>query len=126
MMKKTIYTLFVLFAFTFAYAQNDIKARIEFEEAEKAFEDEDYEKSLNHLKETEKLIGQWSPITSFLKIEALYVITDMGSYNNPNTQSLYIEAGKYMAYMDQLESDEIPIEKYKKVYEIEKILKEAK
>lgn len=125
-MKKTTYTLFLLFAFTFAHAQNDIKARIEFEEAEKAFEAEEYEKSLNHLKETEKLIGQWSPITSFLKIEALHAITDMGNYNNPNTQSLYIEAGKYMAYMDQLERDKIPIEKYKKVYEIEKILKEAK
>lgn len=121
-MKKIIYILFLLFAFTFVHAQNDIKARIEFEEAEKAFEAEDFEKSLNHLKEAEKLIGRWNPITSFLKIEALHAMTDMGRFADPNMMPLYEEVSKYIAHMNSLSNDDIPMEKYKKVYEIEKVL----
>lgn len=122
-MKRLIYTLSLLFTISFSYAQNDIKARVEFEETEKAFEAEEYDECLTHIEKTEKLIGRWTPMTSFLKIEALYAITDMGNFNDANIQALFVDVSKYMTYMNRLNSDEIPTEKYKRVYEIEKILK---
>lgn len=123
-MKKIIYTLILLvFVSSFAQAQNDMKARIEFEEAEKAFEAEDYEKCITHIEETERLIGQWTPMTSFLKIEALNNLVDIGYRIDVNRQPLYVEVSKYMAHMNKLDIHKVPSEKYKKVYEIEKALK---
>ncbi len=60
-MKKLYTFLILLYAFTFAQAQNDLKARLEFEEAEKAFSEENYETALKHLNETEKELGRWTP-----------------------------------------------------------------
>ncbi|MGA9211281.1 tetratricopeptide repeat protein [Kaistella sp.] len=125
-MKNLLFTLTLLFAFTFAHAQSDIKARIEFEEAEKAFVAEEYEMALKHLNETEKLIGKWTPTVAYLKIEALHAITDMGNFGDPTMQALYEEVTKYMTYMNKLNSNNIPTEKYKAVYAIEKVLKAYK
>ncbi|MGA9211280.1 SEL1-like repeat protein [Kaistella sp.] len=125
-MKNLLNTLILLFAFTFAHAQSDIKARIEFEEAEKAYEAANYETALNHLAETEKLIGKWTPTVAYLKIEALHAITDMGNFGAPTMQPLYEEVTKYMAHMNKLKSNDIPTEKYKTVYAIEKTLKALK
>ena len=125
-MKKLYTFLILIFAFTFAQAQNDIKARIEFEEAEKAFTEENYETALKHLNQTEKELGRWTPNVSYLKIESLYSLTDMGNFGDPNMQPLYEEVTKYMAYLNKLKSDEVPMEKYKVVYGIEKTLKALK
>lgn len=124
-MKKT-YIIILLCFFTFTQAQNDIKARIEFEEAEKAFEAEDYETAIKHLDETDKLIGKWSPKTSYLKIQSLYEVTDMGNFGSPTMQPLYEEVTKYMAYINKLNPDDVPMEKLKTVYAIEKTLKVLK
>ncbi|TGN22534.1 tetratricopeptide repeat protein [Empedobacter tilapiae] len=125
-MKKLYTFLILIFAFTFAQAQNDIKARIEFEEAEKAFTEENYETALKHLNQTEKELGRWTPNVSYLKIESLYSLTDMGNFEDPNMQPLYEEVTKYMAYLNKLKSDDVPMEKYKVVYGIEKTLKVLK
>ncbi|TDQ76603.1 tetratricopeptide repeat protein [Sphingobacterium yanglingense] len=125
-MKKLLYTPILLFAFTFAQAQNDIKARLEFEEAEKAFSEENYETALKHLNETEKELGKWSPLVSYLKIESLYALTDMGNFGAPTMQPLYEEVTLYMTYLNKLKSDEVPMDKYKVVYGIEKTLKALK
>lgn len=124
---KKIYTfLLILVAFTFSRAQNDLKARIEFEEAETAFTEENYETALKHINEAEKLIGKWTSLTSYLKIESLYAMTDMGNAFDENMQPLYMEVEKYMNYMNNLDSNEVPTEKYKSVYAIEKVLKRLK
>lgn len=124
---KKLYTLFiVLFAFTFVQAQNDMKARIEFEEAEKAFTEENYETALKHLNQTVKELGRWTPNVSYLKIESLYALTDMGNFGAPTMLPLYDEVIKYMAYLNKLKSDDVPMEKYKVVYSIEKTLKALK
>lgn len=124
---KKLYTLLVLlFAFTFAQAQNDIKARLEFEEAEKAYTEENYETALKHLNQTEKELGKWTSNVSYLKIECLYALTDMGNFGVPTMQPLYEEVTKYMAHFNKLNSDDIPMEKYKVVYGIEKTLKALK
>ena len=125
-MKKLYTFLIVLFTFMFAQAQNDIKARIEFEEAEKSFTEENYETTLKHLNQTEKELGRWTPNVSYLKIESLYALTDMGNFGAPTMQPLYEEVAKYMAYLNKLKSDDVPIDKYKVVYGIEKTLKVLK
>lgn len=122
-MKKLLYTITLLLAFTFAQAQNDLKARIEFEEAEKAFTEENYETALKHLNETEKLLGQWTPVVSYLKIESLYALTNMENFAAPTIEPLYEEVTQYMAYLNKLKSDEVPMEKYKVIYGIETKLK---
>ncbi|MGB3345625.1 MAG: tetratricopeptide repeat protein [Aequorivita sp.] len=125
-MKKTILIIAFVFSFMFSLAQNDMKARIEFEEAEKAYEAEDYETALKHLNETEKLIGKWTPVSSYLKIETLFALTDTGNYADPNIMSLFEEITKYMSYMNKMKSEDIPQEKYQVVYGIEKTLKSLK
>lgn len=125
-MKKLYTFLILIFAFTFAQAQNDIKARIEFEEAEKAFSEENYETALKYLNQTEKELGRWTPNVSYLKIESLYALTDMGNFAAPTMQPLYEEVNQYMAYLNKLKSDDVPMEKYKVVYSIEKTLKALK
>lgn len=103
-----------------------MKARIEFEEAEKSFTEENYEIGLKHLNQTEKELGRWTPNVSYLKIESLYALTDMGNCTAPTMQPLYHEVTQYMAYMNKLKSDDIPMGKYKNVYAIEKTLKAIK
>ena len=125
-MKKTILIITFVFSFTFSLAQNDMKARIEFEEAEKAFEAEDYDTALKHLNETEKLIGKWTPVSSYLKIETLFALTDTGNFADPNIMSLFEEVTKYMSYMNKMNREDIPQEKYQVVYSIEKTLKSLK
>ncbi len=125
-MKKLYTFLILLFTFTFAQAQNDIKARIEFEEAEKAYTEENYETALKHLNQTEKELGRWTPNVSYLKIECLYALTDMGNFGAPTMQPLYEEVTKYMAHLNKLKSNDVPMEKYKVVYGIEKTLKTLK
>lgn len=125
-MRKLYTFLILIFAFTFAQAQNDIKARIEFEEAEKAFTEENYETAIKHLNQTEKELGRWTPNVSYLKIESLYAVTDMGNFGAPTMQPLYEEVTQYMAYLNKLKSDDVPMEKYKVVYGIEKTLKALK
>jgi len=112
-MKKLYTFLILLFTFTFAQAQNDIKARIEFEEAEKAYTEENYETALKHLNQTEKELGRWTPNVSYLKIECLYALTDMGNFGAPTMQPLYEEVTKYMAHLNKLKSNDVPMEKYK-------------
>lgn len=97
-MKKLIY-ITLLLAFTFTYAQNDMKARLEFEEAETAFAAEDYEKALLHLTETEKLIGKWTPVVSFMKIETLFALVDTSSFGDPKMEPLYEEVTQYMKHL---------------------------
>lgn len=95
-MRQILYILILFFTFTFAQAQNDLKARLEFEGAEKAFSTENYETALKHLNETEKLLGQRTPIVSYLKIESLYALTDMEDFAVSTIQPLYDKVTKYM------------------------------
>lgn len=125
-MKKLYTVLILLFAFTFAQAQNDIKARIEFEEAERAYTEENYETALKYLNQTEKELGRWTPNVSYLKIETLFALTDMEDVLVPTMQPLYEEVTKYMSYLNNLKSDDVPMDKYKVVYGIEKTVKVLK
>ncbi len=125
-MKKLLFTFALLFTLIFVHAQNEIKARIEFEEAEKAFEAQNFESAIQHVSEAEKLIGSFTPKTGFLKIESLYAITDIGFWAAPTMQTRYEEVTKYMVYMNKQKADDVPAEKYSIIYEMENILKTLK
>ncbi len=56
----------------------------------------------------------------------MYAITNMGNFRASTMQPLYEEVTQYMAYLNKLKSDEVPMEKYKVVYGIEKTLKVLK
>jgi len=56
----------------------------------------------------------------------LYAVTDMGYFGASTMQPLYEEVAKYMAYLNKLKSDDVPMDKYKVVYGIEKTLKALK
>lgn len=127
-MIKIFNTILLIFVFIWVQGQsiNELKARIEFDEAEKAFAAEHYEASIKHLDLAEKELGAWTPIVSYLKIISLHAITDMGNFANQHMQALYGEVVRYMTYLNELDNDEVPLEKYKVVYQIEKTMKSWK
>ena len=63
---------FMLFSVGNTFAQNnDMKARMEFEDAETAYQNQDYSKAVTHLESAEKLLGKPTGKTRYLLILAL-------------------------------------------------------
>lgn len=123
-MKNKLYHILLLVSLN-TFAQDDIKARIEFEEAEKAFMEEKYEEAISYLEKTETLLGKYSPKISYLKIESLDKITDIYNYEVANTQKLVSEVQKYLNHFKN-NSKDVVVDKYKVVYKIDENLKFAK
>jgi TPR repeat protein len=123
-MKNKLYYILLLVSFN-TFAQDDIKARIEFEEAEKAFMEEKYEEAISYLEKTEALLGEYSPKISYVKIESLDKITDIYNYEDTNTQKLVSEVQKYLNHFKN-NSKDVVVDKYKVVYKIDENLKFAK
>jgi len=112
--------LTIVFTTLFAFAQDELKARIEFEEAEAAYNDSKFETSYEKLVTVEQLLGKWTPKVSYLKIKALdQVCTFDEYYFNKNEKELLSEIKKYIGYAGA-NSESIPIEKFKDIYNIEK------
>ena len=59
------------------FAQNEMKARIAYEDAETAYSNHDYEKTITLLTEAEKLLGKWTAKVSLLKVQALNNIINL-------------------------------------------------
>ena len=123
-MKNKLYYILLLVSIN-TFAQDDIKARIEFEEAEKAFMEEKYEEAISYLEKTETLLGKYSPKISYLKIESLDKITDIYNYEDVKTQKLVSEVQKYLNHFKN-NSKDVVVDKYKVVYKIDENLKFAK
>ena len=119
-MKNKLYYILLLVSLII-FAQDDIKARIEFEEAEKAFMEEKYEEAISYLEKTEALLGKYSPKISYLKIESLDKITDIYKYEEANTQKLVSEVQKYLNHFKN-NSKDVVVDKYKVVYKIDENL----
>ena len=117
MKTKLLIILFLLLSFK-ASAQNDLKARIEYEAAEEAFATSDYQTASVHLVEAEKLLGRWTPKVGFLLIVSLSKILD---YENPNTQQLENLNKQIKLYMQYAgKNEDIDMGKFKEVNAIEK------
>lgn len=112
-----------LLLFTLTYAQNDIKARVEFEEAENQFNENNFSEALRHVERAESLIGKWTPKVSFIKIESLNKIVDLDFLDSEDSKELISEVKLYMDYSSK-QKDKIVIEKFKVVYAIDEMLKQ--
>jgi TPR repeat protein len=107
-----------------AQGANDLKARIEFEDAEKAFSEENYEQALVHINRAEELLGSWNPKIGYLKIVALDKITDYSKWDN-KTEEILVHVQKYMEFADK-NVDKIDLQKLREISIVERVIKEAK
>jgi TPR repeat protein len=121
--KLLLIIAFMVFSTGNIFAQNnDMKARIEYEDAETAYQNGDYEKTITHLTETEKLLGFWTAKAGYLKIIVLDRIIDYDYYGqewNDNMTELYRQVKEYMKYANK-NPDKIDTDKMREIYAIEK------
>jgi TPR repeat protein len=119
-MKKLIriISFFVLMA-NMAYAQNTLKAKVEFEAAEAAYAANKYQQAIEKLNKAEELIGKWAPNIAYLKIQALDKVCDYEDLKSPYRIPLAKEIKSYMAFANA-NQDAIVFDKFKEVLQIEK------
>lgn len=126
-MSKSFFQIILLTIFIVinhvAFAQNDLKAQIEFGKAETAFQNRSYRIALEHIKENEKLLGMYSGKVSFLKIQILEELANFKSLDDPYLTELTKEVKKYMNYADKYPNN-VPIEKLTIVYDLEQGIQE--
>jgi TPR repeat protein len=114
-----IITLMVFSTGSLFAQNNDIKARIEYEDAETAFQNKEYQKVITHLTEAEKHLGFWTAKIGYLKIITLDKIVNYGSSWNDNTAELYRQVKEYMSYADK-NADKVDLDRMRELYKIEK------
>ncbi len=109
---KLLLILSLMIFSTNIFAQNnDMKARMEFEDAETAYQNQDYSKTVTHLENAEKLLGKPTGKTRYLLILAL----------NKNLAQDYqyqdLEKLKKLSkhYLDNYTTD---TEKYREIYDL--------
>lgn len=117
-MKKYILTIVMALGFVVqGFAQNnDMKARMEYEDAETAYQSQDYQKAVTHLESAEKLLGKPTAKTRYLLILALN--------NNLSQNYEYKDLEKLRNltkhYVDNYTTD---VEKYRDIYDLSNSLK---
>lgn len=121
-MKSKLLLILVTIITLNAFSQNEIKARIEFEEAEKYFSENKFAEALIGLEKTESLIGKWTPKVGYLKIEALNNIVNTDDFDNENTKKLLKELKLYMNFYGE-QQESVIIDKFKVVYAIDERFK---
>jgi uncharacterized protein len=117
MMMKFIYAIFLLFLSIQVCAQNDIKAREEFTEAQMAFDENNFDQALEHLNSAEKFLGVWSPKIGYLKIASLDYMCNYSSADHVYTAQQIKEVAQYLKSAT-LKTDE----RYKTVQAVNKKL----
>jgi TPR repeat protein len=93
---KFIYSVIMLFFSIQVWAQNDVKAREEFIEAQTAFDENNFDVALDYLNSSEKLLGAWSPKIGYLKILSLDHMSDYSSAEHVYTSQQMNEVAKYI------------------------------
>ena len=124
---KTIQNIIIticLLVSSLTFSQDDLKARVEFEEAEKQFNENNFSEAIQYLEKTEVLLAKWTPKVSFMKIEAFKEMADLYDLENENTKKLTNEVAKYMDFANK-QKENIVMEKFKVVYAIDEELKRA-
>ncbi len=111
--------LILCFAHTASRAQNDLKARMEFEKAEEAYSQERYEAALTHIDATEKLLGSYAPRIAHLKIITLDNLCDYYAADaDPRLDELSKCVTAYMKHCEKY-PEGVVMEKFKEVYALE-------
>lgn len=124
-MKKIIFLLLLIFNISYLLAQNDVKAKIEFEEAEKAFQENNFEEAFTRLSKSQDILGIWSAKISYLKILSLDKLANYLKFENQDTQKLSKEVKLYLDYFNK-NPDKIVEDKFKEVYRIDEKLNYSK
>lgn len=114
--KLLLIITFMVFSTGNIFAQNEMKARIEFEDAELAYSNKDYNKAIMYLDNAEKLLGGKKERIEYLRILSLY--------------KLFFESHHYDDFVNiknisqyYLESFTTDKDKYKEIYDISSELK---
>jgi TPR repeat protein len=96
-MRKAIFLILLIIVFsTISTAQNNLRAKIEYEEAEKAYEASDFDKALNYLNNAENDLGVWSGKVAYLKIMCLDNMCLYSSIDNEYTKIQQKEVAQYL------------------------------
>ncbi|PKP30345.1 MAG: hypothetical protein CVT99_13535 [Bacteroidetes bacterium HGW-Bacteroidetes-16] len=123
-MKKKILLLLATISICVSIsAQNDLKARMEYDEAEKAFNENNSEEAISHLDKAQEYLGKWSALISYLKILSLDNLCDYNDCEYSYNKLQQSEVKQYLDFSDKNE-EIVNIDKFKNVYEIEQKLKE--
>lgn len=121
-MKHKLITILVLILSSIqVWAQNDLKARIQFEEAEEAFAAGDYQTAATKALETERLLGKWSHKISYIIIISLNKTMPFEP-DKEILKTLRSQVNQYMKFAGSNKSI-VPIEKFKDAYAVEEIIK---
>ena len=116
-MKKHLFIFSVLFFLaTSSKAQNTI-AKIKYEEAEEAFDKENYALALDKIQETEQLLKNVNPKTLYLKIMAKYKLLkdDYAIIKSLKADCRF--------YIDKYETIEAVQDKFREIYGISRVIK---
>ncbi len=118
MKTKSLTIIMLLFFAVQGFAQNnDMKARMEFEDAETAYQNQDYSKAVTHLESAEKLLGKPTGKTRYLLILAkANVFSNTEGYEYKDLEKL---RGLCKHYLDNYTTDS---EKYREIYDLSNVL----
>ena len=116
-MKKTIFLFILMLASTAIYAQNDMQARMELEDAEKAYSENRFNDALRHLDKTQELIGKWSHQISYLRILSLDKVCDYADAKSANFTKLLTETKKYIDYANE-NPGKVVTDKFREIYAV--------
>ena len=116
--KSFLFLLTGLFIFQIAIGQNELKARLEYEEAEKAFNENKFEDAVNRLNKAQEYLGKWSAKIGYLKIVALDNLIDYSDPDNKYSKLQQTEVKQYMDYANNNQKD-VDVDKFKQVYTVE-------
>ena len=115
-MKKILFILFFVGLTNTVKAQSDLKAKIEYEEAEKAYSNADYKTALTKIKQTEQLLTKTNPKIMFLLINIEYELLETDI-------DIITELRKHCSsFLDKYQNIEGIEDRYKKVYSISESL----
>ncbi|MBA5792711.1 hypothetical protein H1R17_01575 [Flavobacterium sp. xlx-214] len=115
---KLFLILTLIFFSTNIFAQNnDMKARMEFEDAETAYQSQNYNKAITHLESAEKLLGKPTSKTRYLLIISKAKIFRDYSYEYKELEDL---RALTKHYLDNYTTD---TEKYREIYDLSNNMK---
>lgn len=119
-MKRILFGLLMLVALNGAWSQDAVKARIEYEEAEVAYAENNYELALVKLTEVEKLLKSTNPRTLYLKINAQWGLIQKNPYQDfALLQDVRRKCSQYLKNYAKLPNNE---QRFRAVYKIEQEL----
>ena len=114
---KLILILTFMVVSTNVFAQNEMKARIEYEDAETAFQNKDFKLALSHLEKAESALGKWTAKISYLKIMATDKVIEYSEWNE-ELKKIKQEVTAYMKYANT-NPENIDMERVREIYAVE-------